>query len=157
MASDLGSEGRGQRQHTRHQDERRQHVALLAAVDAVWEARDDRALARPLVGLTGFAKYDGVKERHGAQARQRRRAHTRAVTVVAQSCAGGNCSAAITSMDVDGAQVLVDTTTGEMAPPPRTASPNRRRRRASKASDPQPRNYLAPSRGGEHPATDGRS
>jgi hypothetical protein len=157
VARDLQSEGRGQKQHTKHQDERRQHAAMLTGVDAVHAARDERVIARSLDGLTGFERYNWMKERHGAQARQRRRACARAVKVVDQSCTEGAVRGDVRSMDVDGAPMLVDTTTGEMAPLPRTASPNRRRRRASKASDPQPRNYLAPSRGGEHPATDGRS
>ena len=136
VARDLGSEGPGQRQHTRHQDERRQYGALLAAVDAVWEARDERVIARSLNGLTGFERYDGMKERLEAQARQRRRAHARAVKVVDQSCTEGAGRGDVRSVDVDGAPMLVDTTTGEMAPLPRTASPDRRRGRASKASDP---------------------
>ena len=74
VARELGSEGRGQRQHMRHQDERRQYGAMLIGVDAVHVARDERVIARSLNGLTGFERYNGMKEQHEAQARQRRRA-----------------------------------------------------------------------------------
>ena len=76
-----------------------------------------------------------MKEQHGARARHRRRAHTRAVRVVDESCTEGNCKGGVTSMDVDGAPMLVDTTTGEMAPIPRTDSTSRARRGAFKPSE----------------------
>ena len=128
---------------------------MLIGVDAVHVVRDERVLARCLDGLTGFAKYNWMKDRHEAQARQRRRAHARAVKVVDQSCTEGNCMEDVTGMGVDGAPVLVDTTTGKMAPLPRTDSTSRARRGAFTKRITTPE-ILGIGRGGGDPATGAR-
>src|SRR5664279_4473586 len=87
-----------------------------------------------------------MKDRHEAQARQRRRAHARAVKVVDQSCTEGNCMEDVTGMGVDGAPVLADTTTGKWRPYlGRIARAGRAVARLP--SELRPRKFLASGRG----------